>query len=84
MVLSIPSSHFFMSSCICNTAPAQPYAIAMYPALYILLMQLVFHLLHSDDHSGHLIVPVEMANQGAENEDEEDDDNDDNDPEADR
>ena len=56
----------------------------MYPALYILLMQLVFHLLHSDDHSGHLIVPVEMANQGAENEDEEDDDNDDNDPEADR
>ena len=77
-----------MFSGICNTAPAQPSAITMYPASFFGLMQLVFHWLHSDDHSGHLIVPVEMVNQGAENEEEEedddDDDEDDDNPEADR
>ena len=38
-------------------------------------MKLVLYFLHSADHSDHLIVPVEMANDEDDDEDDDDDDN---------
>ena len=48
-------------------------SIGVYPPLFFGLMKLVLYFLHSADHSDHLIIPVEMANDEDDDEDDDDD-----------
>ena len=45
--------------------------IAVYPALFCLVLKLLFHWLYRIYHSDHLVVPLEMVNEPGKKDDDE-------------
>ena len=45
--------------------------IGVYPALFCFVLKLLFHYLDRIEHSEHLVVPLEMVNDPAKNDDDE-------------